>query len=153
MYLTLEFICFCSPSKSFRHISLLLSRRVFVHVLIFWYLFYSPIFIHSRSPLVPFPLFMVAPICESCNHFVAVNHRAIQCDICDSWIHIRCNRLDKNDYAHYQHPDNESEEFYCINCISKHVPFSHLNNNEFSVLVKKGITNSTDSYQRMTISK
>ena len=93
---------------------------------------------------------MVAPICESCNHFVAVNHRAIQCDICDSWIHIRCNRLDKNDYAHYQHPDNESEEFYCINCISKHIPFSHLNNNEFSVLVKKGIINSTDSRSDFT---
>ena len=44
----------------------------------------------------------------------------------------------------YQNPGNEPEIFICINCMSDNIPFSKLNNNEFSVLVKKGIITCND---------
>ena len=88
---------------------------------------------------------MVAPPCGICNKKVAKNHKAIQCDICDKWIHIKCNLLKKSDYAHFQNPDNEQEQFICINCMSENVPFSNLNSNEFFVTVKKGVINPSDT--------
>ena len=81
---------------------------------------------------------MVAPPCGKCNRHVAINHKAIQCDVCDKWIHIKCNGLKDVDYVHYQDPVNEHEQFICINCMSENVPFSNLNNNEFFVTVKRG---------------
>ena len=31
--------------------------------------------------------------CLVCNRTVAKNHRAGQCDLCDSWVHIACKTL------------------------------------------------------------
>ena len=31
--------------------------------------------------------------CLVCYRAVAKNHRAVQCDLCDSWVHIACNNL------------------------------------------------------------
>ena len=47
-------------------------------------------------------------------------------------------------YAFFQNPNNEAETFICIDCMAQNVPFSKLNNNEFSVLVKKGVINAND---------
>ena len=93
---------------------------------------------------------MVAPPCGKCNRRVAINHKAIQCDVCDKWIHIKCNGLKNSDYAHYQNPVNEHEQFICINCMSENVPFSNLNNNEFFVTVKKGVINPNDIHLDFT---
>ena len=87
---------------------------------------------------------MVAFPCGVCNNSVANNHRAIQCDICNKWIHIKCNYLDKKSYAFFQNPNNEAETFICICCMADNVPFSKLNNNEFSISVKNGILNTND---------
>ena len=67
-----------------------------------------------------------------------------QCDICNKWIHIKCNYLDKKSYAFFQNPNNEAETFICICCMADNVPFSKLNNNEFSISVKNGILNTND---------
>ena len=68
---------------------------------------------------------------------VATNHRAIQCDHCDSWIHIKCQYLDANDYKQFQ--NDSSRSFVCIPCKSDIIPFTYLDNNEFDVLLSKGI--------------
>ena len=88
---------------------------------------------------------MIANPCGICHGAVAFNHRAIVCDICQKWIHIGCNRLDNNDYKHYQDDINIDEKFFCLNCVAENIPFSILNNNEFSVSVKKGIINSDET--------
>ena len=80
---------------------------------------------------------MIAYPCGVCHKAVAKNHRAIECDICKSWIHIKCNNFDTNDYIFYQ--NNPDEIFFCINCIAQNVAFSKLNNNEFYISVKKGV--------------
>ena len=89
---------------------------------------------------------MTADPCGICTKAVHNNHKAIKCDICDFWIHIKCNNLDKNDYAHYQDVKNADEIFICINCISENMPFSKLNNTEFYVLNKKGLINSEENH-------
>ena len=33
-----------------------------------------------------------------CNRAVAKNHRAVQCDLCDSWVHLVCNNLNLYTY-------------------------------------------------------
>ena len=75
--------------------------------------------------------------CGVCTKAVAKNHKAVCCDVCQKWIHIKCNKLDKNDYRYLQ--ENVDDLFFCINCISQNIPFSGLNNNEFEISVKKGI--------------
>ena len=48
------------------------------------------------------------------------NHKAIQCDICDHWIHIKCNGLKSSDYLSMQ---NSSDSWFCSNCIADNLPF------------------------------
>ena len=85
---------------------------------------------------------MIAFPCGVCQKAVAKNHKAICCDICQKWIHIKCNNLNKNDYKFFQ--ENIDEQFFCVNCIAENIAFSKLNNNEFVISVKKGIINSNE---------
>ena len=66
---------------------------------------------------------MVAHPCGVCSRAVAKNHMAVECDSCNNWVHIKCNLLDKKDYAVFQNPNNEAETFICINCMAQNVPF------------------------------
>ena len=75
--------------------------------------------------------------CKVCNKSVNNNHKAILCDLCDTWVHIKCNKLDKKDYNVYQ--TNPNKPFHCIKCIEDLIPFSKLLDNEFDICVKKGI--------------
>ncbi len=38
-------------------------------------------------------------LCGECEKAVAANHRALQCDGCDQWIHIKCCNVKPKDYA------------------------------------------------------
>ena len=31
--------------------------------------------------------------CSVCSRAVAKNHKAVKCDECDKWIHIKCNHI------------------------------------------------------------
>ena len=74
--------------------------------------------------------------CAQCNKNVGKRHRAVCCDICDKWIHIKCNLLNLNDYKRLQ---NDTSPFFCIKCTSSIFPFGNITNNEFYPLVTKGI--------------
>ena len=74
--------------------------------------------------------------CNVCNKTVAVNHQAIECDICLKWVHIKCNKLDKKDYHAYR--INSDNHFYCIKCLTETLPLLKLNNNQFD-LTAQGI--------------
>ena len=58
--------------------------------------------------------------CLKCNKAVANNHKAMQCDICDEWIHIACNNL--NMYTYKKLQKNKSS-WYCICCLQKELPY------------------------------
>ena len=58
--------------------------------------------------------------CGICGKPVNSSHKAIQCDICDFWIHIKCNGLSANEYASLQ---ISSEVWFCTKCVSDNLPF------------------------------
>ena len=71
-----------------------------------------------------------------CKKTVAKNHHAILCSLCNSWVHIRCQKFDKKEYQRYQ---EENLVFHCIKCISDSIPFSLLSDTEFTIGVTNGI--------------
>ena len=76
--------------------------------------------------------------CLSCNRNVNWNHKAVQCDVCNRWVHIKCNFLNNNDYIQLQNTDSP---FYCIKCNEENIPFSKLSNKELCISVIDGIDN------------
>ena len=75
--------------------------------------------------------------CAVCTKAVGTEHRAIKCDMCENWIHIKCNKLDKTDYIHFQ--NNPDKKFYCIKCYAENIPFMTIDNTHFNIAVTNGI--------------
>ena len=59
--------------------------------------------------------------CGLCGKSVNSNHKAVQCDICNFWIHIKCNGLTANDYESLKLSD---DPWFCNNCTNEALPFS-----------------------------
>ena len=53
--------------------------------------------------------------------------KAVHCDLCELWIHIKCNNLD---YLHYRYLQNCDESWYCIECCSIIFPFNSISSNK-----------------------
>ena len=53
-------------------------------------------------------------MCGICQKEVKNNDKAIECNKCQSWIHIKCNKLTIKQYKHFQ--NNQEETFECKNC-------------------------------------
>ena len=70
--------------------------------------------------------------CSICPKNVAKNHNAVCCDICNLWVHIKCNNITKYCYRKLQ---NDKEPCYCKKCIKNIVPFSQLSENQINNLM------------------
>ena len=66
--------------------------------------------------------------CGICLEPVAKNHKAVKCDYCDLWIHIKCNKINTQTYNLLL---NDNSAWYCLVCSKTFIPFSILNENEF----------------------
>ena len=55
------------------------------------------------------------------------NDKAVQCDLCDFWIHIKCNSLNYLDYRYLQNCD---ESWHCVECCSSIFPFNSLSSSK-----------------------
>ena len=64
--------------------------------------------------------------CKICAKNVQDKDKAVQCDLCELWIHIKCNNLD---YLYYRHLQKADESWYCIECCSTIFPFNSLTSN------------------------
>ena len=71
---------------------------------------------------------MVFPSCNICEKSVSDKDDAIQCDICQAWIHLKCNKLNHIDYKYLQ---GSSDPWFCLYCCSTIFPFGLLSNKEF----------------------
>ena len=40
--------------------------------------------------------------CKICNNPVAKNHKAVECDNCGLWVHIKCNKTNTQTYKYLQ---------------------------------------------------
>ena len=58
--------------------------------------------------------------CPICVRKVAINHKAILCDFCNSWVHIQCNKS-TNNYELFQ--QNPNLNFTCLQCTNSIVPY------------------------------
>ena len=54
-------------------------------------------------------------------------NKAVQCDLCELWVHINCHNLNYLDYRYLQ---NSNECWYCIECCSTIFPFNSLSSNK-----------------------
>ena len=62
--------------------------------------------------------------CKICVKNVSENFKAVQCDLCELWVHIKCNNLN------YSYLQNSNESWYCIECCSTIFPFNSLSSNK-----------------------
>ena len=58
--------------------------------------------------------------CKICH--VSVNNKdaAAQCDICQSWVHMKCNKLNQIDYKYLQ---DANDRWFCLSCCRNIFPF------------------------------
>ena len=63
--------------------------------------------------------------CSVCHFNVHNNHKAIFCDICHLWTHLKCTSFSLNDYTNLA---NSTEPWFCSSCLSTIFPFNHFEN-------------------------
>lgn len=78
---------------------------------------------------------MVQFPCGICKKTVKNNHRSIECDMCQQWVHIKCNNLDAKTYEILKFDKNP---WYCKVCLATIFPFS----NQY-----KNLKTTNDSYK------
>ena len=93
---------------------------------------------------------MVYP-CQICH--LNVTDSAAQCDICQSWVHIKCNKLNHIDYKYLQ---GSNEPWYCFSCCSNIFPFGTLTNRDFvpsiaNSLSQQGTKNDNDNESLLSL--
>ena len=67
--------------------------------------------------------------CKICNHAVAKNHHAVQCDHCQLWVHIKYNKINLQTYKFLQ---KSSFALYCIKCFGDIILFWTVSDHELS---------------------
>ena len=65
--------------------------------------------------------------CRVCTINVHDKDKAVRCDLCELWIHIKCNNLN---YLDYRYPQNCDESWYCIECCNTIFPFNSQSSNK-----------------------
>lgn len=56
--------------------------------------------------------------CGLCDKPVAKNHRAVLCNTCSKWSHIKCSGISLEEYKKLQ-ISNATEKWYCSSCLTK----------------------------------
>ena len=77
-----------------------------------------------------------------CPKNVSDNDNAILCDLCQTWVHIKCNHLNYIDYKYLQ---GCNEPWYCLSCTTMLFPFGNLNNQKFLGFVNNNNDNNNES--------
>ena len=86
--------------------------------------------------------------CGICKKSVASNHRAIQCETCKFWIHIKCNNISPPEYKVYMGDD---DPWICVKCIKTNLPFGELDNKLFYLNQQGNSTQSNIEKLKVTI--
>ena len=61
--------------------------------------------------------------CLTCSKSVTNFQRAMCCEICKKWQHLKCSTLDLHDYIRIL---NCTDDWYCTNCIIITLPFINI---------------------------
>jgi hypothetical protein len=52
-------------------------------------------------------------LCGACHHPVDWSDKGVLCELCDTWFHINCQKIDSRDYSKLNH---SSVVWECCNC-------------------------------------
>ena len=86
--------------------------------------------------------------CPACGKIVLDNCKAIECDLCQSWYHLRCSQLSTKLYNYYT---NNNDLWLCRRCRNDTFPYNNLDdrtlfdlsfNSNTKCLCSKTISNS-----------
>ena len=72
--------------------------------------------------------------CKVCAKAVKANQRGIQCDLCDSWVHQLCTCFSNKDYEYLMN-QNESEKWFCAECLLETFPFNAIDDEDFKLFL------------------
>ena len=67
-----------------------------------------------------------------CNKNINDRDGAIQYDICQFWVHLRCNKLN---LVYYECLQVSTDTWFCLSCCSVILPFGKLTDKDFSYSV------------------
>ena len=68
--------------------------------------------------------------CGICNKRVGTHMRAIQCDLCNYWNHIKCDGIEASHYVILKKSDN-THQHYCKLCREENLPFQTIDNDQY----------------------
>ena len=71
--------------------------------------------------------------CKVCEKAVAKTHDAIQCDVCNIWVHRDCNKINKQTYKLLQRCD---ASWFCLICTEENLPFNKIGDEDFAQTIK-----------------
>ena len=80
--------------------------------------------------------------CKICQKNVNNNHKAIKCDLCETWVHIKCNKLDDVDYENLR---TSTDPWYYIHCTANSLPFGQVTDQQFFLTALKGTNTDFDT--------
>ena len=66
--------------------------------------------------------------CKICHVNVNNKESAAQCNICQSWVYIKCNKLNHIDYKYLQ---GSTDPWHCLSCCNNILPFGTQTNKDF----------------------
>ena len=84
--------------------------------------------------------------CCACKKTIAKNHKYLDCSICYSRIHIKCN---KTDPLSYQKIKSDNSKIICVNCKTDCIPFQSLSDLEL-LATCKGIENNIETLEKVS---
>ena len=69
--------------------------------------------------------------CKKCSLIINKKQNCICCDICDNWQHLKCTGLSLNKFKEL---GKTNDKWFCKSCFNETLPFSSLDNKQFSNL-------------------
>ena len=83
--------------------------------------------------------------CGICSKNVGQHRKAIKCDLCGYWNHIKCEQIDDKTYDKLKKQDDSTKtNHFCKTCFEDNVPFQKLSDNEFFISIIKNIEFNED---------
>ena len=87
--------------------------------------------------------------CGICLKNVSQRHRAVQCDLCNYWNHIKCDGVENKTYEALKKSD-DSVKHFCKLCKEDIFAFQKLSDDEFFTSIVKNIEIKEDLNLRVT---
>ena len=83
--------------------------------------------------------------CGICLKNVGQHRKAIKCDSCGFWNHIKCEKIDDKMYEKLKKQDESLQtKHYCKICMEENLPFQKLSDNEFFISIVKNVEFNED---------